>query len=213
MRVHRAVAVCCSQGTGHDLDRRKEGPAVGRQVPCASWSASPVNAVASARVVAVIDNMTADYNRGDMDASAAHSTPSATWEESGNTLRGRERVAQAMQWLSDHGAGYHRNETTIQPGHIVSVTMSASMHARRDHWTSSSSTPTGRSFTTGPTPADPGDIGALADRSKTRMTTRCPSPLRPGFGNRAREVLPSACRQARPGVVLVGAARRITPAN
>lgn len=92
-------------------------------------STPPVEGAASDHVVALIDDMTADFNRGDMDAFAAHFTPDAVWEEGGNRLRGRDRIADAMQWLSDQGATYQRDGTVIQQGHMVAVPLTASMHA------------------------------------------------------------------------------------
>ena len=92
-------------------------------------SSTPAPGLASPGVVALIDNMMADLNSGDLDAFAAHFAPNAVWEESGHSVQGRARIEKAMQWLSDQGAEYHRAGVVIQQGDMVAVPMSASMHA------------------------------------------------------------------------------------
>lgn len=89
----------------------------------------PVEGLASERVVAVFDDMFADFNRGDMNAFAAHFTQDAVWEEDGGTLQGSKRIAQAMHWLYDEGGRYDRDGVVIQNGHVASMPVMASMHA------------------------------------------------------------------------------------
>lgn len=89
----------------------------------------PAEGLASARVVAIFDAMLADFNRGDMDAFAAHFTKDAAWEEGGTTLRGSTRIAKAMQWVYDQGGRYDRDGVVIQNGHTASMPVTASMYA------------------------------------------------------------------------------------
>lgn len=89
----------------------------------------PAEGLASNHVVAVFDDMIADFNRGDMDAFAAHFTKDAVWEEGGATLQGSERIATAMQWVYDQGGRYDRDGVVIQNGHTASMPVSASMYA------------------------------------------------------------------------------------
>lgn len=94
---------------------------------------APMQGLASARVVAVLDDLYADYNRGDFDAFAAHFAKGAIYEqvsseEPGVPLVGRQRIADGLQPAWAVGARYERAGVVIQNGDTASLPVSASKH-------------------------------------------------------------------------------------